>query len=231
MTRSHPYPYLFLSIFSSVVSSFTVDANIYYDDGDFSHYDTELDFDYDDLYDEFKQGVLEDHSHDFEENDEDGHIMSHHKNKIEKLSDKDYEKLSEEEKLFYRFKEADLDGNDFIDGLEIYLQLYKDRHDHFQSTVRKLTILEAEMEKRKDLGENKHVINSQLRLKNQKELQKMKDELDENVILKLSDKSLSKLDPDDDGLVSWAEYLNVVGKHIVEKNYNVKGFSFNLFGK
>ena len=48
-------------------------------------------------------------------------------------------------------------------------------------------------------------------------LKRMAKELEEEKITEYSDQSLKHLDADQDGLITWAEYLKVVGRHLDSK--------------
>lgn len=63
-----------------------------------------------------------DHDHQFNEVDDHGHDAD----ELEKATgnQKKFSDMSDEEKMFLRFKKSDLDGDDLIDGLELYSFVY-----------------------------------------------------------------------------------------------------------
>jgi len=193
---------------TTIISALDMDN---FDYGDDDLYD-DLDYNYDDLYEEFKDEI-DTHEHKFEEEDTHGH----HAKNIEEISKKDFKDMNEEERLFYRFKEADLDDNDQLDGLELYHQIFKFRHKNFKETQRRFRTLENDMDRKIAEGVNKHQMSKEQKERNTERLNQMREDMSEEIISKHADGSLQHLDKDLDGIITWVEYRKVVGAYL-DKN-------------
>lgn len=200
-----------LSVLILIFSIFSLNQARY--DDDYDEYD---DYDYDDLEDEFsKEDFDHDHDHKFEDADDHGHNARD----IEKISKKDYKDMDEYEKLFYRFKQADQDDDDILDGLELYNQIYKFRKENYENTKRRYEQLRTKSLKNQEDGKAKRSEDRDEKEDKRREdtLKRMAKELEEEKITEYSDQSLKHLDGDHDGLITWAEYLKVVGRHLDSK--------------
>lgn len=164
---------------------------------------------YDDLYDEFKDDDWEhEHDHKFEEQDDHGHDADN----LERISKKKFSEMNEQEKVFYRFKQADYDDDDLLDGLEIFQQISKMRWEHYEETAKRLNKLVYKMEQTGPDGKatNRKQIDQEQLEKNRKTLERMREDLEEDKVAKFSDQSMKALDKNDDGYVNFAEYQSVI---------------------
>lgn len=135
------------------------------------------------------------------------------------MAKKDYKDMSEEERLFYRFKEADFDDDDRLDGLELYHQIFKFRYNNFKDTQRRFQQMSDQHAQRKAEGTAKgdNSLENQLE-NNAKRLNDMRADLTEETIVKHADQSMEHLDADKDGIITWPEYRAVVGKYLDNKS-------------
>ena len=163
---------------------------------------------YSELTDAFQEGFEHDHDHDINDvSDEHGH----HKQSIEESSKKDYDKMSIEEKMFYRFKEVDLDDDDKLDGIELYNQAYKTKFQNYEDYLKKYQNLMDHRKKLYQLGELKFEdtkkMSDEKMADTMKSITKMKEALEEPSLINYVDHVLSSFDKDLNGFITWNEYM------------------------
>lgn len=176
----------------------------YYDDYSYD-YD---DYDFDD-----------DHDHDIFQDD--GH--GHHDKKIQKMSGRKVEELTDEQKSFYRFQEYDLNADGVVDGLEMFkiLRKYHDKKIkvHVNGLSEKLKKLEeqAEVMDKDDKNAAKlrqDIIDVQTKLRGY-------NKASEGDIEAMVEPILLKFDTNKNGQISYFEMLDILGDNTDKNILNI----------
>lgn len=120
-----------------------------------------------------------------------------HKEDIEKFSKKNPDEMDEDELRFYQFKQHDKDGDDKLDGLELYFNV----QEHFISKIAK-----HERKAQEALAEN-----DEDRYKRKMEkVESVRNDMEEEQVIPNVDTYMERFDLNDDGYISYQEYYKIM---------------------